>query len=499
MPVQSRLKRVSGAAAVRGGGRDISGVGTGGARPPVPNATAFWPMDVVLPTITDRSGRGNDLSPYMKPAVSDVAFVIGANTTGGQALTGSVAKWGNWKRVLTAGEKAALRAGEGWPFNTTPSLRDATVFYLLDEASNAATYADATGRGNTLTRTGATTKVAGPLGSDFAVNMAGASRLVLNPPTADVQNGNVAQTISGWCYLDAIGAGQQIFYGQLEFATIKFSNCLYYFGGVDRLQSDFGNNVDLYRNPVIVSNAAGAPGTGVWHHMLFTYDPATNVETLEIDGVANTLSPVQQPARLTTPNRAHFAIPPSFSGIPGATSGWDAVGSACHATHAHTTDLAIQGASRSAWGWVKFSDFTTTQTIMGRTQTVGGSANCDWWVQQAAGLLYFVMGDGVGNIQYFTVPLADTNWHAFICWYNAGTGFMHINLDNGAQVNSVLRTVGVSSAALPFNMGANDQNLAAGGYSQQLLADIGVAGVSTGVPSAADIAALYAYGAGKFY
>jgi len=467
--------------------------------PPVSNALAFWPMVPSSPSspIRDTTGRGNDLVRYMGPAISDVPLVIGANSTGGQALTGRVAQWGNWKRLLTPAEKAALRGGESWPFSTTPSLRDATVFYPLDEASNSATYADATGRGNTLVRVGPTTQVSGPLGVGNAVHMAGASRLVLNPPTVDVQNGNIAQSISGWCYLDVLGASQQIFYGQLDFALIHLSNCLYYFSGTDRLQSDFCNNVDLYRNAVIVGNAAGAPGTGVWHHMLFSYDPETNLETLEIDGVADSLARVQQPVQLTGPNRAHFEVVPHFTGSGGATSGWDAVGAACHAYHTANADLRMGATSKSMWGWVTAADFAATQTIMGAAHNAAG-AEIDWLIQIAGGLMYFSIGDGAGGLQFITVPLADTAWHAFICWYDSGANTININIDNGAHVASAVRTVG-ASGPLSFAMGALTQDAAPGGFAQQLRADVGMGGVSAGVPSGADITRLWAYGSGLYY
>lgn len=460
-------------------------------------ATAVWPMDGSLPNILDQSGRGNHLTRYMQPATSNVTFLLGANSVGSQSMTGRLSKWGNWKRLLTAAEKAALRGGEAWPFSTTTTLRDASVFYLLNEASNSSTYADATGRGNTLVKSAnPTVQVAGPLGTDKGVQLgsSGASYLILDPATADVANGNHAHTISGWVNLDALGASQQIFWGQLEFATTKVGNCLYYFSSTNRLQSDFANNADLYRNAVVVADTFGAPGTGVWHHMLFQYDPVTNVETLEIDGVADSLAEVVRPAPRTSPSRSHFAVPPWFTGT--GHSGWDSVGVQCFASHAASADLSFGPHSKTAWGWVKFDNTSSTQTVMGCFQETG--TLIDWVIQQAGGLMYFVLGNNAGAYDFITVPLADASWHSFACWYDTSAGRIYIDLDNGAHTANTAVTHTPSAGTMPFIMGACSSSTATGA-NQQLLGDIGIAGISDGVPSQAEIAQLYAYGSGRYY
>ena len=462
-------------------------------------ATAYWTMDGSLPTVLDQSGHGNHLTRYMQPAVSDVPFILGANQFSGQNLTGRLAKWGGWRRLLTTAEKAALRAGEGWPFSTTPSLRDAAVFYLLDEPSNASTYADATGRGNTLTRTGgAIVQVAGPLGTDKAARFgsAGISFLTLYPATPDVAYGNAVHSISGWVNLDALGASQQIFWGQLRPTTPTLvGNCLYYFSATDRLQSDFGNNVDLYRNAVVVTTSSPPPGTGTWHHMLFDYDPATNVEGLEIDGVRDELHDVVQPAPRPSPSRLHFAVPLQFSA---QRSGWDNIGVQCFASRPSNADLVLSsGASKTVWGWVRFDNPSALQTVLGFLQDGVNAVN--WVVQQSAGLMYFVVGDNAGHLDYVTAPVADTNWHSFVCWYDAQAGRIYVDLDNGAHTANAAVTHAPAANALPFVMGACTSQATATGYGQQFLGDLGVCGISTGPPSPAEIAQLYAYGSGRYY
>lgn len=462
-------------------------------------ATAYWTMDVSLPGVLDQSGHGNHLTRYMQPAVSDLPFILGANQFSGQNLTGRLAKWGGWRRLLTSAEKAALRAGEGWPFATTASLRDAAVFYLLNESSNAATYRDATGRGNTLTRTGgAITQVAGPLGTDKGARFgsAGISFLSLYPATPDVAYGNSVHTISGWVNLDALGTSQQIFWGQLVPTTpTKVGNCLYYFSATDRLQSDFANNVDLYRNAVVVSLTSPPPGTGTWRHMLFDYDPAANVEGLEIDGVRDELAEVVRPAPRTSPSRLHFAVPPQFNSLQ---SGWDNIGVQCFASHASNADLAIGPSTKTVWGWVRFDNAQSLQTVMGFLRD--GVNYTDWVVQQSGGQLYFVLGDGAGGLDFCSVALSDTNWHCFVAWYDrTGDGKLHLNLDNGARVASASVTHTPAASSLQFLMGACTSPAAATGYNQQLLGDLGVCGISTGAPSSAEIANLYAFGSGRYY
>lgn len=462
--------------------------------------------------IRDYTGRGNDLTRYMQPAVSDVAFRLGSTSRANQMLTGRLAKWGGWRRLLTAGERAALLAGEGWPFNTTPSLRDACVFYPLDEPTDSVTYRDATGRGNDLTRgVNTITKVSGPLGSDFAARFgsAGESTLVLNPPTPDVAYGNSVHSISGWCYLDALGTTQQAFWGQADADTGagKFGNVLYYFadwgGGParqDRLQSDFANNVDIYRNPVIVGDSLGSPGIATWHHMLFQWDPSTNTETLYIDGVANTLAEVIRPAARTGPNRTHFATPPKFLPPAFPHSGWDLVGDQCFASHAANADLSLTaGVSKSVWGWVRFDDFNTTQVVMGDLGAINAQQSLSFAIEQAAGQFYFVIGNQVATVNACSVALADTNWHAFVAWYNAGDATIHLDLDNGAATASVAAGLAPGGPLGQFMMGASRQTANPSGFNFQFQGDIGVAGISAGVPSGADITRLWAYGSGLYY
>jgi hypothetical protein len=109
-------------------------------------AVAFWRLgDALSANRRDSTGRGNDLICDLVPAPSAVSFTMAGNAAGWQILAGRLAKWGKWNRLLTSTEKSALAGGEAWPFSTTTSLRDAKVYYLLDEVSGATTFVDATG------------------------------------------------------------------------------------------------------------------------------------------------------------------------------------------------------------------------------------------------------------------------------------------------------------------------------------------------------------------
>src|SRR6478735_4905939 len=379
---------------------------SGGTRAASLVTVAYWPLDDQLPTssgvntMVDSTGRGNDLTRRMIPAVSTLAFALAGNSAGAQLTTGRLAKWGKWNRVLTTAEKTALLAAEGWPFSTTTSLQDAVAYYLLNEAGGSSSYADATARGNTLTKAGAsaTVRVAGPLGSDFATQFDGTNYLT-RAATTDLQGGNATYTIAGWVKLDSLGAAGsvQAFWGQFDNAN-RIGNVVYYHRDNTAFQGDLGNDVDLYRNAGVVSTNAGAPTTGVWYLLLYEYNGATNTLTEEVNGTANSLSTIQQPDRVTgkigsSPIGAKFRVNPDYRATN--QSGWDLVGAEVCCTKAVNGDLSIGNTAKTVWGWVKFDDFTTTQSVMGCFNLTGTSG--DWMIQQSAGVMAFVLGDSAGH------------------------------------------------------------------------------------------------------
>lgn len=451
----------------------------------------------------DATGRGNDLTRRMLPATSTLAFALGGNSAGAQLVTAAQAKWGIWKRILTTSEKAALATGIGWPFTGgNASLADASAYYLLGEAGGSTSYADSTGRGNTLAKAGtnATVQVAGPLGSDFATKFDGTNYLT-RAITADLQGGNSAFTVAGWVNLTSKGsaAGVQAFWGQFD-NGIRLSTVVYFHHDNNAFQLDLGNDVDLYRNAGVVSSTFGSPSLSTWYFIVSQYDPTTNLSTQIINNAStNSIGPIQQPAQITgkigpVPLGAKFQVNPDFRATN--LSGWDLVGAAVNCSHAVNGDLSIGNAAKTVWGWVKFDDFTATQTVIG-SFNLNGTVG-DWLIQQSAGALSFILGDSAGHFDSVSVALADTGWHMFVAWFDkSGDGKIHLSLDNGALVATpVTPTHTPATGSVAFIMGAATDTSTGSGFGQQLTGTLDGVGIANGAPNAADISALWNGGAG---
>ena len=468
------------------------------------NATAFWGFDDANlgTTIFDSTGRGNNLVRHMLPAASTLTFAIGANEAGTQLTTGSQAKWGIWHRALTSGEITALATGIGWPFTGgNSSLSDAAAYYLLNEASSSTTYADATGRGNTLTTagTGNTTQVAGPLGSDFATQFAGTNWLQ-SAATADLAPGNTTHTIVGWVKLASLVVNpEQVFWGQFNNGT-RTGDVVYYNHAFGRMNWGFGNDTDLYRNALTICNNFGAISTGTWYFIVCTYDQVANTMTHSVNGTANVLSGVQQPTPgtgLIVPgNSATFT--PNIDANGTATSGWDVVGSASFASIAANADVGIGNNAKTVWFWVKMADHTTTQTLCG-LYNVGGNVY-DWVFQIAAGVLYLSTGNSAGqNSTTVTANITDANWHLVVAWFDkTGDGKVHMNVDHGAQVSTSATPSHVpATGSNPLMLGAALHTGTASGFDQQMNGQFDGFGIANGIPTSADLDALWNNGNGR--
>jgi hypothetical protein len=478
-------------------------------------AVAFWRLGDALSTNRrDSTGRGNDLMCDLVPAPSAVNFTMAGNAAGWQILAGRLAKWGKWNRLLTSTEKSALFHGEAWPFNKTTSLRDAKVYYLLNEASGAITFADATGRGNDLTRQGsaATLQVSGPLGTGYATQFPGSSYLS-RAYTSDLQSGNFACTIAGWVYLDNVAANvnrqQQIFWGQFD-GGLRTGAILYFHswmsgGSKQRFCADYGDDVDLRRNAVVVADNFVTLSSATWYWSMLEYDPVANTLSLSVNNhPPNTLSPIQQPTMVTGKigDASRFYRNMQFD--PG--SGWDHNKCGFVFKSPPGSDLQFGNNAKTVWGWLKLSQITinsptTTTTVMGIFDT--SNNHLDWVIQWSIGLLHFVIGDSAGNFDSTAVPLNDTNWHLFVCWYDKdGDGKIHINLDHGAQVASKSVTVTPATNTLSFVMGACNASGTTPGtpgtwrYDQNLDGILDAVGISTGVPSQSDLERLWNSGIG---
>lgn len=469
------------------------------------NATAFWGFDDASlgATLFDSTGRGNNLVRHMLPAASTLEFAIGGNEAGGQLTTGELAKWGIWNRVLTSAELTALATGIGWPFTGgNASLADAKAYYLLDEATSATSFADATGRGNTLALagTGTTTKVAGPLGTDFSAKFTG-TQWLQRAATADLAPGNTAHTICGWVQLDALGSTQQVFWGQFN-AGIRTGDVVYYHETFGWMNWDFGNDTDLYRNAVTMASNFGHPTTGVWMFIACTYDPtpAGNVMSQSVNSsTPNQLVHIQQPyqdtGKILPGTSGHFQVNPNGNTLQ--LSGWDQVGSAGWAGLPANADLSIGNNAKTVWFWIKMDDTSTTQTIAGFFDTP--TNKIDWVFQAGGNTIVFLLGDATTHFDDIVGPLADTSWHLVVAWFDKnGDGKLHMNIDHGAHVPTPVATTHTPAASTtPFMMGAATNTGGASGFLQQFKGSLDGFGIANGVPTQADLDALWNNGNGR--
>lgn len=481
------------------------------------NVRAYWKFDEPAPnnfsiptSYADASGRGHTLTvnPNQKALPYSQPFRIGANASGAQTVTGSLAQWGKWNRLLTAGEKAAIAAGQTWPFSSTPSLQVGCVaYYLLNEASNAATYADATGRGNTLTRTGATTQVTGPGGTGHATSMAGATFLERNPPTVDLQSGNYNFTVVGWYNLAAKSncpTCQQIFWGQVNIVTNPATTgaAVYYEGEGDSINSDLGNGVDLFANAAIVIPATqSSPTIGTWYQVLSEFNVTTSVMT---DTINNTITatyprniqPPAVPAKIN--NGAHFV--PNAVFVNGVSSGWDnsTTGPITRATAPSSPDLSFGNNAKTVWFWFKSDNTTTTQSVAGFYDFA--TNDIDWLVQIASGSAIFLIGNSAGTFDFCEVPFTDTSsFHLLVGWYDKAATTLHLNIDHGSLACSASVGLTPVASSLPLWIGANvngSQSPGVSGASQPFLGAIDEMGIANGAATSTDLDTLWNSGAG---
>lgn len=470
------------------------------------NATAYWSFDDsdLGTALSDSTGRGNNLVRHMLPGPSTLTFAIAANETGAQPTTGELAKWGIWNRVLTGAEITALATGIGWPFvGGNASLADAKAYFLLNEASASASYADATGRGNTLIKqgVGGTVQVAGPQGTDFATQFNGANWLA-RAATADLAPGNTSHTIAGWVKLDALGTTQQVFWGQFDNGS-RTGDVVYYHETYGWINWDFGNDTDLFRNAVTMASNFGHPTTATWYFTVCTYDQTAsgNVMSQNVNGSTfNTLVNIQQPYRdaaiVSGGFSGHFQVNPNGNSLQ--LSGWDQVGNAGWAGLAANADLQIGNNAKTVGFWIKMDDTSTTQTVMGFFDTP--TNKIDWVFQVGGNTIAFLLGDSTTHFDAVSVALADTAKHLVVAWFDKlGDGKIHIDIDHGAHVASATSTHTPASNTLNFMMGAATNSGGTSGFLQQLKGSIDECFIANGVPTQADLDALWNGGNGRHY
>lgn len=467
------------------------------------NAKAFWPFGDAhdAAVLTDSTGRGNNLEPYIRISPTTCAFRIGRNASygaySGQQVYGSMKGWGRWERILTSGEKAALYGKEYWPFSTTTSLQDVKAYYLLDEAGGSSSYSDATGRGNTLTASGTTTQVTGPAGgADKATNLTTLVYLEEATPGADLQSDQATVTVAGWVLLDSKPAGgfmQQCFWCQLVNNTPDSGFNVYFDPTSDRfaLDNDAGDGMSLNRGSLVLSNNFGSPAISTWYFLIAEFDVQNNHITISVnngtpDVLPHTLQPIQAAINGHTGSLFEANVEASF---PLQRSGWDGspgtiVGNS-YASMAPNADVSIGDNAKTVWGWFQASDTATVQVLAGIDGNYGAAT--DWVIRLESNTLVFMFGATRTTV---SVAFTDTtNPHLVVAWFDKATGQIHIDLDNSA---SSANASGASPHTVSQELRVGSNGF--GGY--QFRGILWGWGVADGTPSVDDLAYLWNDGSG---
>lgn len=480
----------------------------------IDNATAFWPLGDSLSSnkLMDTMGRGNDLTPYLRPAPVTLDFRMGSSNNPAQQLFGALSKWGKWNRLLSSTEKGALYAKQSWPFSATPSLSDAAVYFLLDEPTGSASYADATGRGNTLLSQGTPTQTAGPLASDKGT-LFGAGDSLWRPATSDLQTGNHPWTVCGWVKLSSpIPSGeltQQIFWGQWQTHGQTSGTNIYFdqtTTGFATFCVDGGFPNSLAQGPAITNTKFMNPAAETWYFILTEYDPEANALSLSINNqtsLTSSLPLIQQPIPAVgkVGYGSRFFLNEQFNF--GANNGWDRPPSpdgSCHAFLDRNSDVSFGNNSFTVWGWFKTKDMLATgsnpQTLVGIFRP--SPSAIEWVVQLTRSngkcYLWWVVGDGGAGYNAVSVEVTNIDWNFFACWYDKSTGSIHLKLNDASPLSSAITvTPGCMYGSARLTLGAASRTA---GDGQQFEGMLNAIGVARGVPTTSDLSMLWNGGNG---
>lgn len=466
---------------------------------------------------------GTQLLPSTTPWKTTRTFRIGRNASPSgttQASKARITKVSLLKRVPTSAEIAAW-AAYGVPGDTDMPA-DFSLFLKMDEASNASSFADSSGNSQTFSR-GATglTRVAGPLGTDFAQQFTGTSSEYLERAIVDGDPAQIPAFASSsfalGCAVDLdtlpLSSEQQVFCGQIAIGLgapndCDLASCLYLYGGTGKFQADVcaGDRRNVDNNLAVVSSTT--PTTATWYHELLVVNRATNTAKLYINGLLETtFSIVAQPtvqSGFISGGSAHKFEPVTaadLSAAPG-TSGYEGVGrylykrpSLGNLAITHGTDWVIGFA-------IKMGDTVTLQTPMG-IYDAGGGFKANWAIQQSAGVLYFEVGSGALNVlAYCFVTLNDTNWHIVRLWADFSALKVKGLLDNATAFSNdgndgIGFTVGMPAINPEFRIAAATTNTGFDNSAvQQFNGQLQGIVIGTGAPDATFDAKLWNSGAG---
>lgn len=456
----------------------------------------------------DLTGRGNDLTVYPDPntGASPAPFEVGS-TAGSQTIDAYVAHLGIWARDLTTTEVNALNSGDvcaGSPcsYTLTSLNADLKCYYGLGQASGTAVhFLDTSGNScPDLVGSGATTQQTGPLGgADKATYFTGGVS-ASTTSLAKLSCGSGACSMAISANLKSLAAGtQEIIVGQNDIVSspAETGPVIYYQGQGAAQHSwnyDHGNGVDLFRNGVVINRALGAPVANQWYSLVSTYG-TDGLQKLYVDGSAN-VSTFDRNSYI--PPQFGLAVPLSFPGT-NAYQGWDCGGDCTGTlgvglTGASSNDLGLGGDSTFA-GWIQANSTTPTQVIAARAN----SANPNFQVSLSGGTLTFKVGDSTTS-DSVTATLPDSLWHLIVMSYDA-SGVLGTANNLYVWVDNVLAASKVTSVAptrggLPLFVGGTQTGSNVHSVASPLLGNVSRFMFATGVPSAADLNALWNGGLG---
>lgn len=159
-----------------------------------------------------------------------------------------------------------------------PAHASLVALYTYDNAANLGQ--DSSGKGNNLTASGVPTSVAGKFGKGMDLNgnaaLVSASGTLMGLPT-----GNSSYTIASWINPDTAGVGNAG--GIVGWGNYGNSNQVVAFrmNGSSQLDNYWWANDMLVDTPADLTTGAGSNG---WHFVAATYDAATHVNAIYIDG-----------------------------------------------------------------------------------------------------------------------------------------------------------------------------------------------------------------------
>lgn len=118
-------------------------------------------------------------------------------------------------------------------------------------------------------------------------------------------------------------------------------------------------------------------------------------------------------------------------------------------TIADNANLRANG-SFSIGGWFYLKSSGVSQDIA--TKWITGTGNREYALRVTASnkLTFFASNDGTTYIQAETPALSTSTWYFAIAWFDAGTGYAHIQLDNGTTANSAGTIASILSGSNSF-------------------------------------------------